>query len=107
MSIAAPPPAPAPLPAAAAAPVYTPPAGPSIYLERASRWYGQVIGLNDVSCHLGPGLTALLGRTGRQIHAAQTYHRATETNDRPRSRVRHGPVRQHARCPHAGLLPRN
>lgn len=39
-------------------------AGPSIVLERASRWYGQVIGLNDVSCFLGPGLTALLGPNG-------------------------------------------
>ena len=47
-----------------AAPVYAPLPGPSIYLERASRWYGQVIGLNDVSCHLAPGLTALLGPNG-------------------------------------------
>ena len=35
-----------------------------IQLERASRWYGQVIGLNDVSCRIGPGLTALLGPNG-------------------------------------------
>ena len=35
-----------------------------IRLENASRWYGQVIGLNDVSCHIGPGLTALLGPNG-------------------------------------------
>jgi ABC-2 type transport system ATP-binding protein len=35
-----------------------------IRLERASRWYGQVIGLNDVSCTLGPGVTALLGPNG-------------------------------------------
>ncbi len=35
-----------------------------IRLERASRWYGQVIGLNDVSCEIGPGLTALLGPNG-------------------------------------------
>lgn len=37
---------------------------PVIHLERASRWYGQVIGLNDVSCQVGPGLTALLGPNG-------------------------------------------
>jgi ABC-2 type transport system ATP-binding protein len=36
----------------------------SIQLERASRWYGQVIGLNDVSCKIGPGVTALLGMNG-------------------------------------------
>ncbi|HWA82669.1 MAG TPA: ABC transporter ATP-binding protein [Fimbriimonadaceae bacterium] len=35
-----------------------------IRLERASRWYGQVIGLNDVSAEIGPGLTALLGMNG-------------------------------------------
>ena len=35
-----------------------------IQLEHCSRWYGQVIGLNDVSCTIGPGLTALLGVNG-------------------------------------------
>jgi ABC-2 type transport system ATP-binding protein len=35
-----------------------------IKLQGASRWYGQVIGLNDVSCEIGPGLTALLGMNG-------------------------------------------
>ncbi|HVT11370.1 MAG TPA: ABC transporter ATP-binding protein [Fimbriimonadaceae bacterium] len=35
-----------------------------IVLDRASRWYGQVIGLNDVSAEIGPGLTALLGMNG-------------------------------------------
>lgn len=35
-----------------------------IELAHASRWYGQVIGLNDVSCAIGPGLTALLGPNG-------------------------------------------
>ncbi|MGV3618040.1 MAG: ATP-binding cassette domain-containing protein [Fimbriimonas sp.] len=33
-------------------------------LSGVSRWYGQVIGLNDVSCEIGPGLTALLGQNG-------------------------------------------
>lgn len=35
-----------------------------ILLERASRWYGQVIGINDVSCQIGAGVTALLGPNG-------------------------------------------
>ncbi len=35
-----------------------------IELSHVSRWYGQVIGLNDVSCRVGPGLTALLGPNG-------------------------------------------
>ena len=35
-----------------------------IELDHASRWYGQVIGLNDVTCSLAPGTTALLGPNG-------------------------------------------
>jgi ABC-2 type transport system ATP-binding protein len=35
-----------------------------IELVNCSRWYGQVIGLNDVTCHIGPGMTALLGMNG-------------------------------------------
>jgi ABC-2 type transport system ATP-binding protein len=35
-----------------------------ISLSHVSRWYGQVIGLNDVTCAFQPGLTALLGPNG-------------------------------------------
>lgn len=35
-----------------------------IHLENASRWYKQVIGLNDVTCDVPAGLTALLGPNG-------------------------------------------
>ncbi|MBS1707087.1 MAG: ABC transporter ATP-binding protein [Armatimonadetes bacterium] len=35
-----------------------------IELHNASRWYGQVIGLNDVSTTIGPGVTAMLGQNG-------------------------------------------
>ncbi|MBS1712942.1 MAG: ABC transporter ATP-binding protein [Armatimonadetes bacterium] len=35
-----------------------------IVFEAASRWYGQVIGVNDVTCEIGPGVTALLGQNG-------------------------------------------
>jgi ABC-2 type transport system ATP-binding protein len=44
--------------------VNTPLQTPRILFRNASRWYGQVIGLNDVSCEVGPGLTALLGPNG-------------------------------------------
>lgn len=37
---------------------------PMITLERTSRWYQQVIGINDVSCAIPPGITALLGPNG-------------------------------------------
>jgi ABC-2 type transport system ATP-binding protein len=35
-----------------------------IELVRASRWYGQVIALNDVTVSIGPGVTGLLGPNG-------------------------------------------
>lgn len=35
-----------------------------IVLNGVSRWYGQVIGVNDVTCTLKPGLVALLGQNG-------------------------------------------
>jgi ABC-2 type transport system ATP-binding protein len=35
-----------------------------IVMEGVSRWYGQVIGVNDVTCTLTPGLVALLGQNG-------------------------------------------
>jgi len=38
--------------------------GVRIRMSNLSRWYGQVIGLNDVTCEIGPGLTALLGMNG-------------------------------------------
>ena len=37
---------------------------PMISLEHASKWYGQVIGINDVSCWIPAGITALLGPNG-------------------------------------------
>jgi len=36
----------------------------SIELLRASRWYGPVIALNDVTAAIGPGVTGLLGPNG-------------------------------------------
>lgn len=35
-----------------------------IELKAVSRWYGPVIGVNDISCTLQPGVTALLGQNG-------------------------------------------
>ena len=44
---------------AAVAPIVTPPS--------TSKWYGQVIGLNDVTVSVPPGVTRLLGPKRRQI----------------------------------------
>ncbi len=35
-----------------------------ITATNVSRWYGQVIGVNDINCEIGPGITALLGMNG-------------------------------------------
>ncbi|MFP5342836.1 MAG: ABC transporter ATP-binding protein [Candidatus Limnocylindria bacterium] len=48
-----------PAPAAPAAPVV-----PAIAVEHVSRWYGNVVAVNDISFALGPGVTGLLGPNG-------------------------------------------
>jgi ABC-2 type transport system ATP-binding protein len=40
------------------------PADAAIRLDRVSRWYGNVVALNDVSFGVGPGITGLLGPNG-------------------------------------------
>ncbi len=55
---AAPPPAPPAASPAAAARV------PAIELEHVSRWYGNVVAVNDITFALGPGVTGLLGPNG-------------------------------------------
>ncbi len=37
---------------------------PAIELEHVSRWYGNVVAVNDISFALGPGVTGLLGPNG-------------------------------------------
>lgn len=38
--------------------------GPSVVLDRATKWFGDVVAVSDVSFTLGPGVTALLGPNG-------------------------------------------
>ncbi|SBT47383.1 ABC transporter ATP-binding protein [Micromonospora auratinigra] len=47
----------------AAAPAPTTPAA-SLDLDGVSRWYGNVVAVNDVTMRLGPGVTGLLGPNG-------------------------------------------
>ncbi len=42
----------------------SPPAPPAIELRGVSRWYGNVVAVNDVSFEVGPGVTGLLGPNG-------------------------------------------
>ncbi len=41
-----------------------PPEPAPIVLDRASRWYGNVVACNDISFQVGPGVTGLLGPNG-------------------------------------------
>jgi ABC-2 type transport system ATP-binding protein len=46
-------------------PLSAPPApAPAIELEHVSRWYGNVVAVNDITFALGPGVTGLLGPNG-------------------------------------------
>lgn len=49
---------------ATAAPTVAPPATPVAELRNVTKWYGPVIGLNDVSLALSPGIVGLLGPNG-------------------------------------------
>jgi ABC-2 type transport system ATP-binding protein len=41
-----------------------PPVAAAIQLDHVSRWYGNVVAVNDISFALGPGVTGLLGPNG-------------------------------------------
>src|SRR4029079_1218839 len=45
---------------------YPPPAafGPLLLFEQVSKWYGPVLGLNQVTLELRPGITGLVGHNG-------------------------------------------
>ncbi len=36
----------------------------TLRIDTASRWFGNVVAVNDVTMHLGPGVTGLLGPNG-------------------------------------------
>ena len=58
-------PAPAPVPAPQPAePAAAPVATAAIEVDHVSRWYGNVVAVNDISFALGPGVTGLLGPNG-------------------------------------------
>jgi ABC-2 type transport system ATP-binding protein len=40
------------------------PTGASLILDGVSRWYGNVVAVNDVTMEIGPGVTGLLGPNG-------------------------------------------
>jgi ABC-2 type transport system ATP-binding protein len=36
-----------------------------LLLDKVSRWFGNVVAVNDVTMSIGPGVTGLLGPTAR------------------------------------------
>ena len=58
---------------------------PVIQARELSRWYGMVMGLNNVSFEIAPGLTGS-GRPERrgQKHAHPDHHRPASTQRRER-----------------------
>jgi len=57
-------PVPPPQPVASPQPQPVSPPGATIELDHVSRWYGNVVAINDVSFGVGPGVTGLLGPNG-------------------------------------------
>ncbi|HET7027894.1 MAG TPA: ABC transporter ATP-binding protein [Candidatus Limnocylindrales bacterium] len=51
-------------PSTSAPPPASTPGGGAIVLDRVSRWFGNVVAVNDVSFSIGPGITGLLGPNG-------------------------------------------
>jgi ABC-2 type transport system ATP-binding protein len=49
---------------AASPPPDAPPFAPAVTVDHVSRWYGNVVAVNDISFALGPGVTGLLGPNG-------------------------------------------
>ncbi len=56
--------APVPAPVAAPQPGHSSPDAPVLLCERVSKWYGPVIGVNQVTLELRPGITGLVGANG-------------------------------------------
>ena len=55
-------------------------ATPAVLLEKCSKWYGQVIGINDVSLAIDGGVTGILGPNGAgEIYSFQTTNGAVKT----------------------------
>ena len=53
-----------PLPGESADALAARPAGSAIELVNVSRWYGNVVAVNDITMSIGPGVTGLLGPNG-------------------------------------------
>ena len=52
------------MPATPAVAPTTPAVAPTLEVDHVSRWYGNVVAVNDISFGLGPGVTGLLGPNG-------------------------------------------
>ena len=78
-----------------------------IQAQEVSRWYGIVMGLNNVTFEIAPGLTGLVGpERRRQEHADSDHHGSTSAQFRAPHRVRGRSVEQPGGPAPDRLLPR-
>ena len=67
-------------------------APPTISLDRVSKWYGDVLAVNEVSAEFGPGVTGLLGPNGAgQEQPDQGDHGHAPPEHRDGARLRRSP----------------
>jgi hypothetical protein len=70
---------------------------PVVSAEHVSKWYGQVIGLNDRLGHRADGVTGLLGAERRgQVHVHEADHRSAEAEQGNRQGARRADLAQPA-----------
>ena len=72
----------------------------TLVLDKVSRWFGNVVAVNDVAMTIGPGVTGLLGPNG----AGKTTLMAMMAGFLPRRRARH-PRRRAGLAQHRRLSP--
>jgi ABC-2 type transport system ATP-binding protein len=73
-------------------------AAPIVAADHLSKWYGQVIGLNDVTVSVPPGITGLLGPNGA---GKSTFMKLITGQLKPQQGRRQGVGRTHLAEPGA------
>ena len=70
---------------------------PIVSADHVSKWYGQVIGLNDVTVERAAGITGLLGpERRRQVDVHEADHRSAQAEQGHRQRARRADLGQPA-----------
>ncbi|MEA3078536.1 MAG: type transport system ATP-binding protein [Actinomycetota bacterium] len=79
---------------------------PTIVVDNVSKWFGSVVALSDVSCSVGPGMTALLGPNGAgKSTLLRVLCGLTPPSKGAVTILGHGPRDHLAVAAHVGLVP--